>query len=176
MTKNKDTEKIILEVDDSELEEVKVEKKTKRVLAFSLGGENYCVDIDQAKEVIRPPEITRVPNTPEFIVGIINLRGEIIAVVDIRHFFGLQIQEKSKDIRVIVTDVGGSAVGILVDKVEATLDIEEDLIQPPLATLKKELLNYTKGQAQYGDKILIILDLGKILKCEEIENLKKGGE
>ena len=105
MTKNKDTEKIILEVDDSELEEVKVEKKTKRVLAFSLGGENYCVDIDQAKEVIRPPEITRVPNTPEFIVGIINLRGEIIAVVDIRHFFGLQIQEKSKDIRVIVTDV-----------------------------------------------------------------------
>ncbi|MBL7158761.1 MAG: purine-binding chemotaxis protein CheW [Candidatus Omnitrophica bacterium] len=174
MTKQKDG-KIIIELDDQELEEVKKKKeKTIRVLVFSLGGENYCVGIADTKEVIRPPDITRVPMAPEFVVGIINLRGEIISILDIRHFFGLSVKEKTKDMRVIISDVTGSAIGIMADEVKDTIEIEESVIQPPISTLKGRLAEYTKGQTRVGKDILILLDLGKILKCEEIENLRKG--
>ena len=173
MTKDK-KDKIIIEVDDTEVDEEKKSKKTIRVLSFLLGGENYCVGIAETKEVIRPPEVTRVPTAPEFIVGIINLRGEIISILDIRHFFGLPLKEKTRDMRVIISDVAGSAIGIMVDEVKDTIEIEESAIQPPISTLKGRLAEYTKGQAKIGKSILILLDLKKILRNEEIEALRKG--
>jgi len=171
----KDKGKVILEVDDTELEKEKEEKKTVRVLAFSLGDENYCIEIAQAKEVMKLSATTRVPNMPSFVVGIANLRGNIITVLDIRYFFGLERKEKKDEIIALITDVGRSSVGIMVDKIEDTIDIEEAAIQPPLSTLKGKLTGYTKGQVQVGKNILILLDLAKVLKNEEIENLRKGG-
>lgn len=164
---------IIMETDETE--EAPVKKKTLRVLAFTLGGEHYCVDIKQAKSVVRVEALTRVANTPEFIVGVTNLRGEIIPLIDIRYFFGLEHPESDKSARVIVTDVTGSPVGITVDSVADTVDIDEEAIEPPLATLKGKLADYTKGQVQLGNDILILLDLEKILKCDDIERLKSGG-
>jgi len=175
MTKAKDKAKVILEVDDAELAEEKEEKKTVRVLAFSLGDENYCIEISQAKEVIKLVATTRVPNTPSFVVGIANLRGDIITVLDIRYFFGLEKKEKKDEITALITDIGGSSVGIMVDRIEDTVDIEETAIQPPLSTLAGKLAGYTKGQVQIGKNILILLDLAKVLKNEEIESLRKGG-
>jgi purine-binding chemotaxis protein CheW len=167
-------EKIIIEQDEEEVIEEQSSKKTIRILVFSLGEENYCVDIGQTKEVIRLPEITNVPNMPEFVDGIINLRGKIISVIDVRHFFGLLEREKAQDTRLIVTDISGAMLGIVVDKVKDTIDIEEEAVQPPLATLRKELTAYTKGQIELDKDILILLDLAKVLKCEEIERLRKG--
>ena len=170
-----ENDKIIIEIDDDEYENDVKRKKTVRVLVFSLGGESYGVDIRDTREVIRPKQITSVPGTPAFIVGVMNLRGEIISIVDVRHFFDLKDIEKNRDMRVIITDAAGSSVGVMVDKVEDTIDIEEDAIQPPLATIKGKLAEYTKGQVNTGGEILILLDLGKILKCDEIEQLKKEG-
>lgn len=167
-------DKIIIDSeDDYTQEETAVKKKTIRVLAFSLGGENYCVSVSQAKEVIELSDITRVPNTPEFIIGIINLRGEIVTILDIRYFFGLSNQERAKDVRILITDITGSYVGVLVDKIKDIIDIEEEAIQPPLATLKGKLADYTKGQVQLGKEILIFLDLAKVLNSEEINKLRK---
>ena len=168
-----DKDKIIIEVKESQFEEEKAKKPTIRVLGFSLGEEHYCVDIKQAKEVIRVTQITRVPNTPEFIIGVTNLRGEVLALFDIKYFLGLEQKERTKDMRVVVSDVSGSAVGFLVDKVDEAMDIELDALQPPLSTLTSKVTQYTRGQIQAGLDIIIFLDLEKILNCEEIEKLRR---
>ena len=170
-------EKIIIDPDEDDgmaSESAVPRKKTLRIVTFSLGRENYCVPLDQAKEVIQPSDITQVPNSPDFIAGIINLNGEIVAILDIRIFFGLGEEEKSKDRRILITDVTGSCVGIMVDRVKAIAEIEEESIQPPLATLKGKLAEYTKGEVQMGEDIVALLDLAKILNNEAINNLRKG--
>jgi purine-binding chemotaxis protein CheW len=169
-----DPDKIYIESEEEDAFEEKAPKKTVRVLVFSLGDENYCVDVREAKEVSKMPEITRVPNVPSFIVGVANMRGEILSILDLHYFFGVDQKGKTKDLRVIVTDVSKEQVGLMVDQVKDTLEIEEDRIQEPLATLKGKLAGYTKGQIPFGENILIFLDLAKILQCEEIRDLKKG--
>jgi purine-binding chemotaxis protein CheW len=169
-----DPEKIYIEPEDEEDFEEKEAKKTFRVLAFSLGEEVYCVDVRQAKEVIKMPETTRVPNTPSFIIGVTNFRGEILSIIDLHYFFGVERKGKTKDARVLVTDVLKDQVGLMVDQVKDTIEIEEDRVQEPLATLKGKLADYTKGQIQFGKDILIYLDLERILRSDEIRNLRKG--
>lgn len=170
-------DRIIIDPDEDDVawgQEEAARKKTVRLLTFSLDKESYCIPLNQAKEVIEPQTITRVPNSPDFIVGVINLRGEITSVLDIRHFFGLGEKEKSKDARVIITDVTGSRIGFMVDGVKAIIDIEEEAVQPTLATLKGKLADYTKGEIQLGNDIFILLDLDKVLNNEAISNLRKG--
>ncbi|MBF0123686.1 MAG: chemotaxis protein CheW [Candidatus Omnitrophica bacterium] len=170
-----DKEKIIIEVDPGEYsEEMTERKKTVRVQVFSLGGEDYGMVIGQAKEVVFLPAVTRVPNVPDFIEGIINWHGEIIALIDLAYFFGLKAQRKVEEERVIITDAAGFPVGILVDKLRDTLDIEEGLIQAPLVTLDAKAASFTKGQVHLKDRILILLDMEKILNCQEIKTLRQG--
>jgi len=118
--------------------------------------------------------MTRIPMAPSFVKGVMNLRGEIVSVLDIREFFGLDESKKALDSRVVITDASGYTVGILVDAVRGTEDIEESAVQAPLATLKKELMAFTKGQLQWGDDIFTLLDLEQVLKFDEIERLRKG--
>lgn len=171
-------DKIIIVPDDGDVagaEDEASRKKTLRVLTFALGQESYAIALNQAKEVIQPLTITRVPNSPDFIAGVVNLRGEIIAVLDIRHFFGLGEQEKAKDARILITDVTGSYVGVIIDKVKEIIEIEEAAIQPPLVTLRGKLADYTKGEIRIGNDIVVLLDLNKVLNNEAICNLRKGG-
>ncbi len=167
-------DKIYIDPEDDELAEDASLKKLLRVLVFSLGKENYCVDVRQAKEVMKMPETTRVPNVPAFVLGVANLRGEITSILDMHYFFGLEPQGKPQDVRVIVTDLSGESVGFRVDRVKDVLEIEEERIQEPLPTLRGKLSDYTQGQIPFGNEIFILLNLEKILKCEEIQNLKKG--
>ena len=167
-------EKIFIDADNGDEESVNEEKKTVRVLVFGLGGESYCVDIRNIKSVVRIDSVTRVPNMPEFIVGVMNLRGEIISVIDIRNLFGLPQKKRTARGRVIVTEAWGSQVGIIADDVKQAIDIEESSIQPPLATISEKLASYTIGQIQMKDEIIIMLDLDRVLRSEEIERIKKG--
>jgi len=166
---------ILVEMDEDMVLDAET-KKTSPFLMFSLGGEHYCVPVGQVKEVLRLAEVTRVPHTPEFVVGAANLRGEIVAILDIRHFFGLSERENTQETMVVVTDVTGSAMGVIVDKLEGTIGIEDESIQAPLATLKAELQKYTTGQLEKDGNILILLDLERVLRCDEIESLKNGGQ
>ncbi len=159
--------------EDDELPEDLTPKKVLRVLVFSLGKENYCIDVRQAKEVMRMPETTHVPNVPAFVLGAANLRGEIISILDMHYFFGLEPQGKPQDVRVIVTDITGEAVGLRVDQIKDTLKIDESEVQAPLATLRGKLAAYTRGQVAHGEDILILLDLEEVLNSEEIQNLRK---
>jgi len=166
--------KIIIEIDEDEFESREEKKKTIRVLSFLLGGEKYCVQITDAKEVFGVSFVTKVPNAPQFVVGVANLHGAIIPIIDIRYFLGLERKEGLGNTKAIVSDVCNSNIGFVVDGVGEAMDIEEDSIQPPLATIKGRLRDFTRGQMQIGEDIIIILELKKILKCEEIESLKKG--
>lgn len=169
-----DQEKIIIEVDDSELESPKESKPVIRVLSFRLDKEHYCIDIKNAKAVFKPVSITKVPNAPGFVVGVTNLHGEIIPLLDIRYFLGLGQKEGLSGTKAITTDVKGNVLGILVDDVDEALDIEESLIQPPLATIKGKLAEFTIGQVEIEKKILVLIDLKKILSCDDMEKLKTG--
>ncbi len=172
---SKDNEKIIIETDDVEfLGELEAKKrKNMRLLSFVLNDENYSVEINQIKEVLDFYKVTRVPNTPEFIVGVVNLRGEIISLIDIKYFLGLTQSGELHQTKIIVTDVSGALVGLLVDDVRATIDIEENSIQPPLSTVKSSITQYTKGQIQVDEEIYVLLDLKKILDADQIKDLKK---
>lgn len=168
-----DQNKIFIESEEENFEEKEV-KKTLRVLAFVLGDETYCVDVRQAREVIRMPEITRVPNAPAFVIGAANLRGRIISILDTHYFFGLAQKGKPREARVIVTEGAGESVGLMVDRVKDTLEIEEESVQAPLATLRGKLAEYTLGQVPLGKDILILLDLARILQSDDIRRLRKG--
>jgi len=171
-----DQDKIYIPAEDDELPESVSHKKLLRVLVFSLGKENYCIDVRQAKEVMKMPETTRVPNVPSFVLGVANLRGEILSILDMHYFFGLEPLGKSHEVRIIVTDLTGEAIGLRVDRVKDTIEIDVDEVQVPLFTLKGNLASYTKGQVAHGDEILIFLDLQSVLQCEDIRNLRKGEE
>lgn len=170
-----DNEKIIIEAEDEEFSAEEEKKNNIRVLAFSLSGESYCAAVKEAREVVALARITRVPNVPAFIAGVMNLRGEIIPVVDIRYFLDLNKPEGQEESRVIVTDISGPLIGVLVDEVQGTLEIPEDSIQPPLATVNPKVTEYTKGQVQIGRGITVFLELEKILDCSQMRELKKGG-
>lgn len=169
-----DQDRIIIEVDENEFDEQKAARPMLRVLSFRLGTEHYCVDITDAKEVFKPGSVTRVPNVPGFVTGVTNLHGEIVPLVDIRYFLGLEQKEGLGGTKAIATDVKGTLIGIIVDDVDDARDIESEKVQPPLATIKGRLAEFTKGQVELNKEILILIDLKKILNCEEIENLKKG--
>ena len=171
-----DGDKIYIEPEDEEDFEAGSAKATLRVLVFALGAETYCADVRQAKEAIRMPEMTRVPNVPSFVLGVTNFRGEILSILDLRYFFGVEQKGKAKDVRIIVTDVSGEKVGLMLDRIKGALEIEEEKIQGTLPTLRGQLADYTRGQIPMGDDILIFLDLAKILNGEEIRNLRKGNE
>ena len=169
-----DQDKIILEVDENEFETQNESKPTLRALSFRLGSEHYCIDITEAKEVFKPILITRVPNNPIFIIGVTNLHGEIVPLIDIRYFLGLEQKEGFIGTKAITTDIRGNLIGLMVDDVDEACDIEKSSIQPPIATIKGRLADFTKGQIESGGKILILIDLKKIMNCEELDNLKKG--
>lgn len=166
--------KIVVEVDGDQFHEGE-ETEVFRVLSFYLKDELYAIDIISAKEVVRPAAITRVPNVPKFVVGVMNLRGEIVPIFDIRSFFGVEQEKKSEGKRIIITDISGSLLGICVDKIFGTYDVSADDVQPHLSTIKGVVAEYTKGQIKRGEDIVVFLDLKKVLNCEEIRRLKQGG-
>lgn len=150
-------------------------KDSQRVLVFSLGQEDYAIDVNEAREVFRPERITRVPNTPEFVSGVANLRGQLVPLIDVRHLIGLPAGEMGKDTRAIMTDIRTSPVGVIVDKIKETREIAKEDIQPPLATIKGKLADFTRGEIRLSEGILILLALDRVLSCEDLEDLRKGG-
>ena len=157
------------------MEEAAPENSKIRVLAFKLGRENYCADIRQIKEVVKAASVTEVPNTPDLIAGVMNLRGQIITLVDLRRFFSSPAPLIKQSASVIISDVTKSTAGLIVDDTKESIDIEVSDIQPPLETLGENLLRYTKGQVQHNSEMMAVIDLKAVLESEEINRIRKGG-
>ncbi|MFA6654665.1 MAG: chemotaxis protein CheW, partial [Bacillota bacterium] len=108
------------------------EKGTERqIVAFALGSETYGVDISQVREIIPIQKIVPVPRAPDFVEGIINLRGKVIPVLDLRKHFGFEKKERDDEQKIVLAESHGESIGVIVDSVYSVLRIPEDSIEPP---------------------------------------------
>ena len=135
-------------------------------MTFKLDGEEFAVDILKVQEIIRTVETTRVPNAPEFVDGVINLRGKVVPVIGLRKRFGLAPCEKDVQNRIVVVEVGGSVAGLAVDSVSEVLRVPEDTIEPAPKLVKVDR-DYVSGVGKMQDRLLILLDVDRILSDAE---------
>ncbi len=138
-----------------------------QLVSFRLGQEEYGVEITKVQEIILMGEITRVPQTPEYIKGLINLRSTVIPIVDLRLRFGLPNEEITDDTRIMVVNVASKTIGIIVDAVSEVLRITDDQIAPPPPTVAGLGREYLTGLVKLESRLLILLDIDKILGEDE---------
>ncbi|MDZ4163842.1 MAG: chemotaxis protein CheW [Smithellaceae bacterium] len=144
-----------------------------QLVTFRLGGEEYAVDILNVQEVNKMVDITHVPNAVNCLEGVINLRGRVIPVMSLRKKFGLAEKELDAQSKIMVVDVG-TTIGLIVDSVSEVLRISPDRVEPPPPMTSGVDSDYIKGIGKLDDRILILLDLSKLLKssgAEQIANL-----
>lgn len=153
------------------------EDKNLQLVAFNLGDEEFGVDIMQVQEIIRMQEVTRIPQAPDFVKGVINIRGKIIVVVSLDKCLGLESKETDEHSRIIVVEVGGSVVGMVVDSVSEILSIQESSIEPaPDIIASKINADYLKGVGKLENRLLILLDLEKILTEDQVNQISQLSE
>ena len=140
-----------------------VEAKEKQLVIFDLAEETYGVEIISVREIIRIQEITKVPRTPEFVEGVINLRGKVIPVIDLRKRFGFRQAEATKDTRIVVVDIGGNDIGVVVDAVTEVLRFSADAVEPPTGIITTSDSDYLLGIAKLENRLIILLDLQRAL-------------
>ncbi len=140
-------------------------------VSFNLGDEEYAIEILKVQEIIRMIEITRVPNSPEFINGVINLRGRVIPVLDLGKRIGLSEKEHSGDSRIIVVELQNKVIGFIVDKVNIVLRINQNIVEPTPELMNKIESEFISGIAKMEKNLLILLDLDKVISQPEINVL-----
>jgi purine-binding chemotaxis protein CheW len=157
--------------EEAVLDQVEDTQKGK-FLTFTLGSEAYGLDIKYVTEIIGVQEITEVPELPEYIRGIINLRGKIIPVMDVRLRFRKPFKEYNDRTCIVVVDIMDLSVGLIVDAVSEVISIQDqDIVPPP--ELNKGLGNkYIKGIGKVGSEVKLLLDCSKLLNDEEVESLE----
>jgi purine-binding chemotaxis protein CheW len=145
-----------------------------QLVGFKIGKEIFGVDILMVQEIIRSAPITYVPNSPEFVEGVINLRGSIIPVIDLRKRLNLHTAsyEKEKD-WILILDIGGRVTGFIVDSVTEVIKVQEGSIDPPPDILVAGLHSqYIRGVCEIDNNLLILLDFNRILLVDEVRKLK----
>ncbi|BBD07615.1 chemotaxis protein CheW [Desulfovibrio ferrophilus] len=138
-----------------------------QLVTFSIGEEEFGVDILKVQEIIRTMEITKVPKAPDFVEGVINLRGNVIPIIDLRKRFGLQTREHDKHTRIIVIEINKMVVGFVVDSVSEVLRIPANTVEPPPPVVSGLESEYISGVGKLEDRLLILLDLDRLLSGEE---------
>ncbi len=139
-----------------------------QLVTFRLGNEDYAVNILKVQEINRMKEITRVPNTPQYVEGVINLRGKVIPVINLRGKFGLNDKESDTQSRIMIMDIQGITMGIVVDAVSEVLRIPANIVEPTPPMASNISTEYIKGIAKLEDRLIILLDMDMLVgKAEE---------
>lgn len=144
---------------------------TMQLVSFHLADEMFGIEITRVREIILRCEITRVPQTPHYVEGLINLRSTVIPVIDLRARFGISSGEVTSESRIMVVNVGNKTVGITVDAVDEVLRISKDQIAPAPPTVAGLGNEYLDGLVKQDDRLLILLDIDKLLGEEDHEAL-----
>ncbi len=144
-----------------------------KYLTFNLGGEFYGLEIMKVQEIIKIINVTSVPRTPEFVRGVVNLRGKVIPVIDLRLKFKIEAQKDTEKTCIIVVQVKGkeeteTIIGIIVDEVSEVLEISEQEIEPTPSFGAAIDTGFILGMGKVGEKVMSMLDIDKILSTEEI--------
>lgn len=143
-----------------------------QLVSFKVGTEEFGVDILKVQEINRMLKITKVPNAPEFVEGVVNLRGRIIPVIDLRKRLSIENKEHDNKTRIIVVDINGNIVGFIVDEVNEVLRISKDIIENPPELVSQIDSDFITSVAKLEDRIIILLDLNNLLKTKEIEKME----
>lgn len=147
------------------------ESELLQLVSFVVGEEEYAVSILRVQEINRMMQITQVPQSPSYVDGVINLRGKIIPVIDLRKRFGMEIRENTADSRIIVVEVDSRVIGFTVDSVNEVLRIKADIVEaaPTMATGINS--DYVQGVGKLQDRLLILLNLEKLFDHEDLRAL-----
>ena len=137
-----------------------------QLVIFKLANEDYGLPISKVQEINRMVAVTKLPQTPDFMEGIINLRGRVIPVVDLRKRFGFISREHQQDTRIMVVDISGQTVGLVVDAVNEVVKIAGDCIEPPPQSFVMDA-QFVQGIAKMADRLVILLDIDRILTSQE---------
>lgn len=150
--------------------------KDLHIVGFRVGRETFGVAISLVHEIVRVPEITAVPDSPDFIEGVINLRGKIISIVDLRKRFREREIKTDKKNRIIVSEIDGKLVGLIVDAASEVLKIPPDQVDPPPNVFEEGELNYVTGVGKLKGRLIILIDLTKVLQRGELKRIGEVAE
>ncbi|HET6420353.1 MAG TPA: chemotaxis protein CheW [Geobacteraceae bacterium] len=143
-----------------------------QLVSFNLDQEEYGVDVLKVREIIRMPNVTRVPNTPLYVEGVINLRGKVIPIISMRKKFSLCDKDNDKQTRIMVMDMDGELMGFIVDSVSEVIRISETEIQPPPPVVNGGVDQIClSGVINRDDRLLVLLELEKAFSLEERSSL-----
>jgi purine-binding chemotaxis protein CheW len=155
-----------------------VETETTQYLTFTLAEEQYAAEVSRVREVLELLPFTKIPRMPDYMKGVINIRGSVVPVVDLRQKFGMPTAEDTVDTSIIVMDVGVGGeritVGCLADSVEEVIDIPPDSVEPAPSFGTKVDTEFIEGIAKRDDQFIIVLDINRVFNETEIESLDVG--
>jgi len=146
------------------------------IVGFQVGRETYGVPITSLHEIVRVPEITAVPDAPDHLEGVINLRGKIVSVMDLRKRFGEKQASLKKQNRILVVEHGGRLAGLIVDSASEVLKIPADAVEPPPAAFQEGGLNCVTGLGKVGGRLVVLLDMSKLLAPASLRNSVESAE
>ncbi|MCX7842182.1 MAG: chemotaxis protein CheW [Clostridia bacterium] len=145
-----------------------------QLVVFNINSESFGISITQVKEIIKPMEIFKVPNTPDYIEGLINLRGKVHTVFNLRKKFGLPNVAFDDNTKIIIVNVNSMTIGFIVDEVNEIIRVEDENIEnTPKALMTGVNSRYLKGVAKTGERIILILDLANALSITEEAEAEK---
>ena len=151
-------------------------EKDLQVVGFRIGNETFGVRIGSVREIVRVPEITAVPSAPETIEGVINLRGKIIPVMDLRKRFGQSDVQPDKKNRILVVELENKLVGLIVNAASEVLRIAPSDIEPPGNLFAEGESGYVTGVGKLKGRLIILLDIAKLLHRPELKRLEEAAE
>lgn len=150
------------------------QKKEYQLVVFKIGDEEFGVDISQVREIGRLIEITYMPKAPVFIEGVVNLRGQIVAIIDLAKRLGISSSPRGENTRIVVVEIGENTVGMIVDSVSEVLRLSSDDIEDVPGIIETEVPeHYIRGVGKLKDRLLVLLDLNRVLTHEEIAKVER---
>lgn len=142
-------------------------EKDLQIVGFRVGRETYGVPITAVHEIVRVPEITAVPDAPSYLEGVINLRGKIVSIIDLRKRFGEAAAQPSNKNRILVAEVNGKLLGLVVDSASEVLKIARSDIEAPPALVQEGRLNCVTGVGKLKGRLIVLIDLARLLPAGE---------
>ncbi|MBW2130004.1 MAG: chemotaxis protein CheW [Deltaproteobacteria bacterium] len=158
-------------------EETQIQTMESQLVAFSLGGQELAFPIVMVQEIVKPSMITRLPNAPDYVEGVANLRGSILPVVNLRHRLGMEVKEQDEETRVVVLNVDGTATGVVVDSVSEVLHVDEKNIEAPPDMVEGIEGQYIQGVAKTsgGKRLTMVLSADKVIPGQDQDSVKRIG-
>ncbi|SET41100.1 purine-binding chemotaxis protein CheW [Salinibacillus kushneri] len=149
------------------------ENRDEKVIVFQLKNEEYGVPVDVVGSIERMMQVTRVPGTPKFVKGVMNLRGVVTPIIDLRERFEIEPAEYDDRTRIIIVSMDDKVVGMIVDSANDVIDVSSEAIEPPPEVIGSVDVDYIRGVANLESRLLILLNIEKVLSREELNDISK---